>query len=67
MARVRQMRTVDQAVARAKRDGVLTINPLTYRPNPYRDAAFAAAKQGLLRKVRVNCGLFNFYPIESKR
>ncbi len=60
----RRERTVPEAVALAKRIGVLTINPLTYRKNPYKTAAFAAAKQGLLRKVRVDCGHFDFYPIE---
>lgn len=54
---------MQQAVALAKREGELQINPLTYRKNPYKNAAFAAAKLGLLRKVRVNCGLYVFYPV----
>lgn len=66
MSRRTRTRTIEQAVALAKRYGVLTINPLTYRVNPYKAAAFAAAKQGKLRKVRINCGHYDFYPIETR-
>lgn len=63
MSKRRKEKTVADAVALAKRYGMIEINPLKYRPSPYKSAAFAAAKQGLLRKVRINCGTYYFYPV----
>lgn len=56
-------KTVQQAVDLVNRTGCVTINPLAYRKNPYKDACFEASKLGLVRKVRENCGRFNFYPL----
>jgi len=57
--------TIDEVLALARRTGIITINPLKYRKCPLKNACFAAAKIGLLRKVRENCGRYNFYPIKE--
>ena len=56
-------RTVQDAVRLVERTGGVTINPLSYRHNPYKKACFEAASLKLVRKVRENCGRFIFYPL----
>ena len=58
------VKTVRDAVNLVNRTGGVTINPLSYRKNPYKDACFEAATLGLVRKVRENCGRFHFYPLD---
>lgn len=58
-------KTVAQAVQLVHSTGGVSINPLTTRKNPYKSACFSAAKLGLVKKVRVNCGLFIFYPLDN--
>ena len=57
--------TEKQVLEMAKRMGYLNVNPLTYRKSRIKTACFSLAKQGLLRKERINAGSFNFYPVDK--
>jgi hypothetical protein len=49
----------------ATRYGVLDVNPLKWRKWRGTEACFEAARQGKLRKERVSCARFLFYPINK--
>lgn len=55
--------SVDEVVALAKRKGQLSVNPLRAKKDRITNACFRAAERGLLRKERINCGRFIFYPV----
>jgi len=57
--------TVEAVVEMARRHGPLEVNPLKYRKWRGTDACFQAAREGLLKKERINCGRFRFYYIEK--
>lgn len=61
------MKTVADAVRLVRATGGVTINPLRYRRSPYINPLFEAARLGLVRKVRENCGRFHFYPLLEKK
>jgi len=52
--------TIEEVVAIVKRKGQIEVNPLKYRKWRGTGAAFGAAKLGLLKKHRINCGRFIF-------
>jgi len=57
--------TVEEVVAIARRWHFIELNPLKYRKWRGTDACFEAAKLGLLRKERINCGRFRFHYWET--
>jgi len=58
--------TVEEAVALVRRYGVVHINPLRYRRERYKNACFEAAARGLIKKTRINCGMYEFTPLKKE-